>query len=81
MLESLRDRVWVNEYVLKGQLGRGTVQNKIREKVNRECDYGRIFVTFFKLFFSDCGKFIKNPGSIIAYLRTKVQRYKIRIIS
>ncbi|EJW87269.1 hypothetical protein WUBG_01819 [Wuchereria bancrofti] len=42
MLESLRDRVWVNEYVLKGQLGRGTVQNKIRGKVNRECDYEHI---------------------------------------
>ncbi|KAL3989805.1 TruB pseudouridylate synthase (N terminal domain) family protein [Acanthocheilonema viteae] len=42
MLETLRDRVWVNEYVLKGQLGRGTVQNKIRGKVNRECDYEHI---------------------------------------
>uniref|UniRef100_A0A915PKX4 Pseudouridine synthase II N-terminal domain-containing protein n=1 Tax=Setaria digitata TaxID=48799 RepID=A0A915PKX4_9BILA len=41
-LESLRDRVWVNEYVLQGQLGRGTVQNKIRGKVNRKCDYEHI---------------------------------------
>ncbi|VDK87044.1 unnamed protein product [Onchocerca ochengi] len=41
-LESLRDRVWVNEYVLKGQLGRGTVQNKIRGKVNRQYDYEHI---------------------------------------
>ncbi|CAG9535693.1 unnamed protein product [Cercopithifilaria johnstoni] len=41
-LESLRDRVWVNEYILKGQLGRGTVQNKIRGKTNREYDYEHI---------------------------------------
>ncbi|VDO53159.1 unnamed protein product [Onchocerca flexuosa] len=47
ILESLRDRVWVNEYVLKGQLGRGTVENKIRGKVNQQCDYGEIFLCFF----------------------------------
>uniref|UniRef100_A0A0R3RUV5 TruB_N domain-containing protein n=1 Tax=Elaeophora elaphi TaxID=1147741 RepID=A0A0R3RUV5_9BILA len=49
-LESLRDRVWVNEYVLKGQLGRGTVQNKIRGKVNRECEYEHISYRYMSRF-------------------------------
>ncbi|VDN36146.1 unnamed protein product [Gongylonema pulchrum] len=56
-LESLRDRVWVNEYVLKGQLGRGTVDNKIRGKVNRHYAYGknlmRPFLSTLLTFFSN----------------------------
>ncbi|VDM97487.1 unnamed protein product [Thelazia callipaeda] len=47
LLEDLRDRVWVSEYILKGQFGRGTVQNKIRGKVNRE--YGYEHITYHQM--------------------------------
>ncbi|KHN82624.1 putative tRNA pseudouridine synthase 2 [Toxocara canis] len=38
-LESLRDRAWVNEYRLLGQLGRETYKNEIRGKVVVKCAY------------------------------------------
>uniref|UniRef100_A0A1I8ER92 Uncharacterized protein n=1 Tax=Wuchereria bancrofti TaxID=6293 RepID=A0A1I8ER92_WUCBA len=44
MLESLRDRVWVNEYVLKGQLGRRTIQNKIEEKAYTHRHMSRVLM-------------------------------------
>lgn len=41
-LESIRDRAWVNEYRLKGQLGRETVGNEIRGKITRRCGFEEV---------------------------------------
>lgn len=49
-LENLRDRVWVEEFKLKGRLGRGTIKNELRGKINRELDYGNIgFCVLFRI--------------------------------
>lgn len=41
-LEDIRDRAWVSEYKVMGQLGRETVDNQIRGKVTRTCDYSMV---------------------------------------
>uniref|UniRef100_A0A0N5AM95 TruB_N domain-containing protein n=1 Tax=Syphacia muris TaxID=451379 RepID=A0A0N5AM95_9BILA len=38
-LEEITGRAWLNEYKVMGQLGRETVDNEIRGKVTRTCDY------------------------------------------